>query len=174
MTTRCKGKDEGRTEPGLGGMLKSLGGFLDLLSKFQEEGGGEFHRTGETGDDKKGVKAVYGFSVRLGGAGLGGPRVEPFGNVRERASGPVVEEVREPMVDVFDEGDHVTLVAELPGVEADDVKFTIRDDVLELVATHGDRKYRKEVILPYPVDPEKAAPSYRNGVFELTLPKAGA
>jgi HSP20 family protein len=58
-------------------------------------------------------------------------------------------------------------------VDADDVKFTIRDDVLDLVATRGDRKYRKEVILPYPVDSAKAAPSYRNGVFELKLPKAG-
>ena len=172
MTTRGKGGDDGRVESGVGGMLKSLGGFLDLLSKLQEESGGEIHRSGETGDDKKGMKAVYGFSVRLGGAG-GSPKVEPFGNVRERKDGPVVEEVREPMVDVFDEGDHVTLVAELPGVDADDGKFTIRDDVLDLVATRGDRKYRKEVILPYTVDQSKAAPSYRNGVFELKLPKAG-
>jgi HSP20 family protein len=172
MTSKGKGKGDDRAEPGVGGMLKSLGGFLDLLSKFSEENGGEFHRNGEMGNDKKGMKAVYGFSVRLGGAGQG-PRVEPFGNVRERSDGPVVEEVREPMIDLFDEGDYVTLVAELPGVDADDVKFTVRDDVLELVATHGDRKYRKEVILPYPVDLKKAGPSYRNGVFELKLPKAG-
>ena len=172
MINKGPGKTQGPVEPGMGGMLKSLGGFLDLLSKFSEENGGQFNRSGEVGDDKKGVKAVYGFSVRLGGIGQG-PRVEPFGNVRERPGGPVVEEVREPMVDVFDEGSHLTLVAELPGVDAEDVKFTIRDDVLELVATHGERKYRKEVLLPHPVDSAKAVPSYRNGVFELKLPKAG-
>lgn len=172
MTRKGTGKRQSRVEPGFGGMFRSLGGFLDLLSKLSEESGGEFRRSGELGDDKKGVKAVYGFSVRLGGAGKG-PQVEPFGNVRERSGGPVVEEVREPMVDVFDEGDHVTLVAELPGVDTDDVKFTIRDDVLELLATHGERKYLKEVILPYPVDSAAAVPSYRNGVFELKLPKVG-
>jgi HSP20 family molecular chaperone IbpA len=65
--------------------------------------------------------------------------------------GAVVEETREPMVDVFDEGDHLLLVAELPGVEAKDIHYEIEDDVLSLSAVRGERKYRKEVLLPAPV-----------------------
>jgi len=80
---------------GLGGIFRSLGGFLELLSDLSEKEGGEIHRTGEVGNDK-GVKAVYGFSVRMGSGGK--PQVEQFGNVKDVGNGAVVEETREPMV----------------------------------------------------------------------------
>jgi HSP20 family protein len=153
-------------------MFRSLGGFVDFLSNLAEraeEGGGEFTRRGELGDDKKGVKAVYGFSVRLG---AGKPSIEQFGNVKRGDQGAVVEEACEPMVDVFDEGDQLVIVAELPGVEAGDIRFEVKDDVLSLSATHGERKYRKEVLLPSAVAARAATSLYRNGVFELKLPKA--
>ena len=167
-----QGREAGSGEVGLGGMFRGLGGFIDLLSNLAEraqQGGGEFTRTGELGDDKKGLKAVYGFSVRLGDGGK--PHIEQFGNVKRDGQSAVVEEAREPLVDVFDEGDHLLLVAELPGVGAGDVSFEVKDDVLSLSAAHGDRKYRKEVLLPAPVAAGGATPSYRNGVFELKLPK---
>lgn len=161
----------GSGDVGLGSMFRGLGGFFDLLSKLGEraEEGGELTRTGEFGDDKKGVKAVYGFSVRLGTGGK--PLVEQFGNVKSHGQGAVVEEAREPMVDVFDEGDHLVLVAELPGVDAADIQFEVKDDVLILSGARRERKYRKEVLLPSPVAAQAATSSYRNGVFELKLPK---
>ena len=50
-------------------------------------------------------------------------KVEPFGNVRkdERTGRATVREVMEPPVDVFEEADHVLVVAEMPGVGAEDV-----------------------------------------------------
>lgn len=152
---------------GLGDVLRGLGGFVDLFSKLAEQGT-ELKRSGEIGDDK-GVKAVYGFSVRVGGPGK--PSIEPFGNVRQRGSKAVVEEVREPMVDVFDEGDHLIVVAEVPGVEAGDLQFEVKGDVLTLTASRGERKYRREVLLPSAVRAEETKSSYRNGVFELKLAK---
>ncbi|MBI4704459.1 MAG: Hsp20/alpha crystallin family protein [Deltaproteobacteria bacterium] len=160
---------EGSGELGLGGMLRSLGGFVELLSDLAERGG-ELRRSGEIGEDDKGVKAVWGFTVRAGGAG---PRVERFGNVKEGGLGPTVEETREPMVDVFDEEGHLLVVAELPGVEAADIHHDVNGDVLVVWATRGERKYRKEVLLPCAVAARGAAASHRNGVFELKLPKAG-
>jgi HSP20 family protein len=165
---------QGPVDVGLGGILGGLGNFLEFLTSVAEREGAEFKRSGELGDERKGVKAVYGFSVRVGQAGK--PVVEHFGNVKPGAKGkgPVVEEVREPMVDVFDESDHVLLVAELPGVDAQDIRFEVKGDVLSLSAAHGDRKYRKEVLLPSVVRAEAAVPSYRNGVFELKLPKSSS
>lgn len=167
--------DAGSGDVNLGGMFRSLGGFMDLLSNLTnlaEEAGGELKRSGEIGDDKKGVKAVYGFSVRMGGGGL--PQVEQFGNVKETERGAVVEETREPMVDVFDEDDHLLVIAELPGVDADDIRFEVEGDVLTLSASRGERKYRKELLLPAPAGTKGASPSYRNGVFEIRLPKVKA
>jgi len=175
---RKREKESHIEDLGLGSMFRSLGGFLDLLSNLTEQsdqdGGGvsrpgEISRSGEIGNEKKGVKAVYGFSVKLGGGGK--PHIEQFGNVRERERGAVVEETREPMVDVFDEGDCILLIAELPGVEAGDVGFEVNDDVLSLTAVRGERKYRKEVLLPAAVKHEGAVISFHNGVLELKLSK---
>jgi len=164
---------------GLGGVFRGLGGFLDLISNLAEQAKdqGEISRSGELNDEKRGVKAVYGFSVRMGGGGA--PVVEQFGNVKGAGAGPgpgrgpVVEEAREPMVDVFDEDAHVLVVAELPGVEAGDISFEVKEDVLELSAARGERKYRKEILLPAAVRAEAATSQHRNGVFEIKLPKAG-
>jgi len=167
---RRKNQDEDRSgDTGLGSIFRGLGGFLDLVSNLVEKGGGELSRSGQVGDDKKGVKAVYGFTFRVGGEGQ--PSVERFGNVKDDAGGPIVDEVREPMVDVFDEGDHLLLIAELPGVSASDIKFEVKQDILDLNAHNQERKYHKEVLLSSAVTTAGATRSYRNGILELKLPK---
>lgn len=153
-----------------GGMMQTFGGFLDLLSKLSAENGSSIERTGEIGEENGRVKAVYGFSVRVGGQGE--PRVQPFGNVKVDASGPKVAEAREPIVDVFDESDFILIVAELPGVSTEQINFQVHGDVFELDAKHGERSYHKEILLPSAVDAARANSSHRNGVFEIKLPKA--
>lgn len=153
---------------GLGSLFKGLGGLLDLVSKMAEEGSEEEARSGEVDLGGK-AKAVYGISVRLG---LGGkPVIEQFGNVVTTETGPEVAEVREPLVDVFDEGDHIVVIAELPGVEADDVQVEVKDDILSLAAEGKYRKYSKEVLLPAPVEAETLERSYKNGILEIRMGK---
>ncbi|MBU4311329.1 MAG: Hsp20/alpha crystallin family protein, partial [Candidatus Omnitrophica bacterium] len=86
---------------------------------------------------------------------------------------PVVEEEREPMVDVFDEKDHILVVAELPGVEEANIKTEIKDDILNILAEKGDRKYKKEVLLPSKVETEPITSAYKNGILEIKLKKQG-
>ena len=167
MSRQKKSEDESGAA-GLGTMIQRLGGLVSLLSDLAEKAE-SLQRTGEIKADDKGVRAVYGFSVRMGG---GKPSIQPFGNVKQGSAGPVVEDTREPLVDVFDEGDHVLVVAELPGVTAGDVQFEAKDDILSLSASRGERKYRKEVLLPFAVDAGRATPSFQNAVFELRLPRA--
>ncbi|MBI3000155.1 MAG: Hsp20/alpha crystallin family protein [Deltaproteobacteria bacterium] len=166
-----KGKDKKsiKSEEGVGGIFRTFGSFLDLLSDMVEKGETEIRREGELGG-RKGMKAVYGFSVRLGGEGT--PRVEPFGNMRrEKEKGPVVEAVREPIVDVFDEKDAVVVVAELPGINEKDITVGLRDDILTIAAETGEQKYYKEVLLEVPITPEGLARSYRNGILEIRICK---
>ncbi|MBI3060247.1 MAG: Hsp20/alpha crystallin family protein [Deltaproteobacteria bacterium] len=166
-----KGKEKKsvKREESVGGIFRTVGSFLDFLSEMVEKGETEIRREGEVGL-KKGIKAVYGFSVKLGGEGQ--PRIEPFGNVRtEKGKGPVVEEVREPMVDVFDEKETVVVVAELPGVNEKDINVELRDDILTITAETGERKYHKEVLLEAPVASEGLTRSYRNGILEIRICK---
>ena len=157
---------------GLGGIFKGLGTLIELASKLEQEGGTEATREGEIGSlGGKGIKAVYGISVKLGGEGR--PTIEQFGNVHEdEHKGPVVDEVREPIIDRFDEGDYVLVVAEMPGVDEADIKYDVQGDILIVSAETGEKKYHKEVLLSTPVDTDKSSSSYRNGIFELKLWKA--
>ena len=148
-----------------GGLFKGLGNLIDLASKLSEEG---YERRGEIRGLPKGAKGVYGFSIRTL---AGKPVIESFGNIRETAKGPVVEEVREPMVDVFDEKDRILVIAELPGVSENEIKIEVAGDILNLAASDRDRKYAKEILLPGKVKPDSMKTSYKNGILEITLEK---
>lgn len=151
--------------PGIGELLKGLGSFIELVSEMAEKGEERVERTGEI--ETPAGKAMYGFSVKIGGAGL---QVERFGNiVKETEKGPVVEEIREPFVDIFEEADSIEVIAELPGVEEKDITYEIKDGVLLLKADGDGRKYSKEVLLPCKAAVLRTA--YKNGVFKLTLKK---
>ncbi|SRR6266567_717129 len=152
---------------GIGGLLRGLGDLVVKLGEIAETGetisrSGDLHGTG------KDLKGIYGFTVKVG-LGDEKPKVESFGNIRRDAqSGRTeVQEVREPPVDVFEEAEHVLVVAELPGIGARDVRVEVKDDVLTIIAEKGDKKYRKEVLLPRSVSREKISVSCNNGVLEV-------
>jgi len=162
---------EGGFELGLGGILKGLGDLVEKLGDLSKAGE-QISRTGEIHGPGKEVKGIYGFTVKVG-LGDDRPRVEPFGNIRQdRQSGhTVVQEVREPVVDVFEEEDHVLVVAEMPGVTVEDVKVTVEDDLLTISAARGDKKYRKEVLLPANSTRENTQVTCNNGVVEIKCKK---
>jgi HSP20 family protein len=153
---------------GLGGIFKGLGSFIELATKLAENAPSELTKEGEIGTiGEKGVKAVYGFSIKTGAGGR--PTIQQFGNVKEKAKGPVVDEVREPMVDTFDEGDFILVVAEMPGVSDPDIKYEIKGDILIISCENKDRKYYKELLLPALIDEKKITYSNRNGIVEFKL-----
>ncbi len=158
------------------GLLGSLGELMDQLGKLASDAhdaGGAVTRRGEftSGPDKQ-VRGVYGFSVKVG-LGEQGGTVEPFGNIRKDArSGHVeVQEIREPMTDLFDEPTHVLIVAEVPGVTQEDVRVELHDDILTLVAERGEKKYRKEMLLPTSFSSDKMSYLCRSGIVEIHIDK---
>lgn len=150
--------------------MKGIGNLIDLLSEMAEKGETIASRTGEIRGLQEGLRGVYGINVRTGLGGI--PEVGQFGNIRATEQGPVVDEVREPLVDVFDEGDAVLMVAELPGVAESDVQIEVREDVLSL-STAAGRKYATEVRLPSRVDPATMKTVYKNGILEVRFRKMG-
>jgi len=156
-----------------------LGGLSTLVEKLSElaEKGDQLKREGNfevQGGDGKNFKGMYGFTVR---SGIGGDRdevkVEPFGNIkRDKVTGhAVVQEVREPVIDLFDEPDQVHLVAEMPGVAVEAVTAEIAEDILTLRAGKGERSYYKEIVLPAHCTSEGMTISCNNGVVEIKCPK---
>jgi len=75
----------------------------------------------------------------------------------------------EPLTDVFKEKDKLKIIAELPGVEEEDIKIEVRGDVLMISADRPDRKYYKEISLPVPVKADSLKSKYKNGILEVKL-----
>ena len=121
---------------------------------------------------------VYGYSMTIGPDGR--PKIREFGNVKPtlepKAFGIArpkldVREEREPLVDVMSTDGEVKVIAELPGVEKEDIKLHGTEEMLTISVDTPKRKYFKEVELPARVRIKEAKTSYKNGVLEVTLPK---
>jgi len=114
---------------------------------------------------------VYGYTMTVGPDGK--PVIREFGNVRPTRLGllkPVEE--REPLVDVIPGDKVIQVVAEMPGVNKEDIKLEATEDELVISAESENRKYYKVVSLPAKVDPKSAKATYKNGVLEVILNKA--
>ncbi len=156
-------------ESGFGGVFKGLADLIEKLGDLAEKG--EHLKQSEGELHHRDVKGVYGFSVKVGLGDKGGKefKVEPFGNVRrdETSGETVVQEIREPVMDVFEEKDHTLVVAEMPGISTKDVTLTVKDDLLTIHAEKRDKKYRKEILLPHSYPREKMKMSCNNGILEI-------
>jgi len=79
-----------------------------------------------------------------------------------------IDEVREPLTDIFEDHDHVKLYVELPGVEKNDIQLNVTEGRAEVKA----REFYKVIDLPTRhVEFEKATANYKNGVLEIMIPK---
>jgi HSP20 family molecular chaperone IbpA len=167
------GKIQGRKSEG-----KGLIGLIDDLAKFTEKSK-TYHKTVNLG--KKGVIDFHVNSRPIKGSYMTKQRSslrinKPKGKTAPpRATMPPTAasiKERDPIVDVFEEEDHVNVMAELPGVEENDVKLKIENQLLTIIANTSERKYYKEVKLPTFVEKSLVKSKYRNGVLEVKLRKA--
>jgi len=154
---------------GLGGLFKGIEKLVDIAGKLEEKGG--INKEGEINFDhiKKGMKGVYGFTINT--AGGGSPKVETFGNIKKTPEGPKVDEEREPMTDVFDEKNEIVVIAEMPGIEMDDIIIDLKEDILEFSAVNKNRKYHKELLLKTKVSKQNLRHKFTNGILEIRIKK---
>jgi HSP20 family protein len=93
-----------------------------------------------------------------------------------------------PPVDIYETADAVVLKAELPGISKDDINVEVKDNTLTL---RGEKKFEKEVkeenyyrversygtfqrsfSLPSTVQQDKVKAKFKDGILEISLPKA--
>ncbi len=161
---------------GLGGLVQELNSLFERLGEAANKSR-DINRIVRFGDEDSEMSGVFGIQFRTGITRDGESRVsaQPFGDVRtedgntDDGNEVVVEETREPAADVYDEGEHVLIVAEMPGVDADDVSVEVDDDILTFAATSGRHRYRKELLLPYPVHPVPASTEAKHGIVRIVF-----
>lgn len=145
--------------PGLGGIIKALEASSPEFKKRIAETDAEVRHRIEVGWSSKPV-VDYNISVR--------PLNSRPGARRPPAKPPEVRipgaPRKEPIIDVMDEGDWITIVAELPGVDEGDLSVSVRDGVLEIRAG----EFSREVRLP-PDAGKISSKSFRNNILQLRI-----
>ncbi len=117
---------------------------------------------------------VYGYSVKIGPDGK--PVIREFGNMKPGLTGeggaPLnLTDRREPLVDLIEDDDTVKVLAELPGVEKNEIRLRATDHGLTISVDNPIRKYYKELEFPVEVDERSAKSTYTNGVLEIVFRK---
>ncbi len=86
-----------------------------------------------------------------------------------------------PLVDIFEEPDVIRLVAEVPGVNPEDVKISVEANLLTIRGTKEQvaeekaekvHRYERTFRLSASIDPNRIKATYALGVLTITLPKA--
>ncbi len=92
-----------------------------------------------------------------------------------------------PRVDIVEDNDHLKIIAEIPGMEKEDVKVTVEDGILTI---SGERKaaekkeeanyircelcsgsFSRSFTMPENIDSEKIAADYKNGLLTVSMQK---
>lgn len=103
-------------------------------------------------------------------AGFQGMDEEAFKNLKPGKK-PAIKDEREPLVDIIEKDDGVTVIAELPGVDKKDIKISL-EDANSAVVINVPNKFYKKTALPAKVKPDVSKATYKNGVLEIELAKA--
>jgi HSP20 family molecular chaperone IbpA len=77
-----------------------------------------------------------------------------------------------PLIDMFQDNNSITVVAEIAGFSPDAFKINVKDQKLVLSAKAKDRRYYKSLNLPKVVIPTVSHTTFKNGVLEVKLKKA--
>jgi HSP20 family protein len=113
---------------------------------------------------------------------------EAFAGMPSPEQGSVITSAWFAPTDVSEDADGIQIAMELPGVEPDDVRLSLENNILSI---RGEKKHQSEqqnerahriertygtfertFVLPSTVDPEKIEARYENGVLLVTIPKA--
>jgi HSP20 family protein len=91
-----------------------------------------------------------------------------------------------PLLNLWTNPDGAIVAAEVPGVSAEDLEISIRRDTITLRGTRKGEPtedavvlrqervtgpFARNIVLPFPVDADKASAKFERGVVTLTLPR---
>lgn len=150
------------------GMHGSFVNLDDLLDAARRSGAG-------SGGPGRIGPYCYGYTMTVGPDGR--PVVREYGNVRpglaggaDAACGAAAPGGGLQAETIVDDKERVLkLVAEMPGVEKEDVKIVVDGDSVGIDADRGKKSYHAKVPLAQRVDKGTAKATYRNGILELAF-----
>lgn len=93
------------------------------------------------------------------------PRLTSFHHI------PSLIKERQPLVDIFEEQDHLIVLAELPGVNEKDLNIKANQDTLTISTNNKTPQYLKKVQLPTAIKKGTIKSTYKNNILQVKLKK---
>jgi len=112
---------------------------------------------------------VFGFSVFVGPDGK--PQVHRYDSTQPPLQETQMEKENEPLLDILDCNEEISVIAELLGVDKENVKLDVSESALSISVDTPERSFYRNLYLPARVCPDSAQTSYKNGVLEVRLKK---
>ena len=153
-------------------LFRDLDGFDEIFEDFEHEMNTDLakmiNKIESEGLDRS-EPFIYGYSINIDENGKA--EINEFGNIKADSDENLeVTESREPLVDLIDGKNSVTVVIEIPGVEKSDIKIEIKESKL-LVSTTNSKNYYKEIPLESKIISSSARAKYNNGILEIIINK---
>ncbi len=92
-----------------------------------------------------------------------------------------------PAINLWGSEDNVIVIAEIPGIDSKDLDISVEGDILTVSGVRGHEelrenekyhrqershgRFRRNVRLPFRVDPQKVNAVYEKGIVKITLPR---
>ena len=108
--------------------------------------------------------------------------MSPRGAVTTRSTG-----TWRPPLDVYEQPDSVTIIAELAGMDREEIEVLIEGDLVSLRGTRPDPNvcnhrafheahiaygaFAADIYIPYTIDNDRATATYENGFLRIELPR---
>jgi Molecular chaperone (small heat shock protein) len=153
--------------PGFGKIVKTLEKTSPEFRQRIAETDSEIKHRLETGWNEKKPTISYGLSIRP--LDTRSTKISTRGSIRESPK-TEIQEVKiesaeiEPVFDVFEEDNYISVIAEIPGASEEDIRIEIEGSKLMISAG----LYSRTVILPAEADEIKEK-SFKNGVLQLKI-----
>lgn len=168
---------------GSDGMFGGVSKIIQQLGALAEKGE-QFKRSMEGDSDSsspaKKMAGSFDYSVRFGtlkkddSVNVAPEPTSPKANSTKSTATtsartkPAIE-TREAEVELFEEDDHLLIVAEMPGVSTDGVELTFTEEGVQIRGTGRISSFTKAIGLPRAFTQEDASITSNNGIVEIRL-----
>ncbi|MFZ3166295.1 MAG: hypothetical protein WA130_01685 [Candidatus Methanoperedens sp.] len=150
----------GQFIPGLGGIVKALEKSSPEFRKRIADTDAQIKHRLESGWSMK-PEVTHGISMRPISGRSG---IKPKPAQKEPEKEKVETELGEPIIDIFEEKDYISVIAEFPGIDEEVILTKVKDDTLEISAG----KYSKTIKLPYAAK-SIIERTWKNGILQLKI-----
>jgi HSP20 family molecular chaperone IbpA len=154
---------------GVVGVLTTLRSVVEILAKVsqteQGHGGGASHFC----LGRNNAQTEFGITMRFCEDGILRKELGKYADAEVKPQRADADQLtRRRISEVFENDDSVIVVAELPGADPLQIKYTLNGLSL-LIEASGSRTYRKMLTMPVPVELESLMQGFQNGILEIRL-----